>query len=66
MGYRARAEVESWIANDELVRIKNMLPLKIVQQVEDRVTLMVLEAVNFAEEGKFPVESDLFSYVYHD
>jgi len=64
MGYRAEAEAQEWIDDDQLVKVGALLDddtrLEINQEVEGEIQ----SAFVFAENSEFPEVSELYHHVF--
>jgi TPP-dependent pyruvate/acetoin dehydrogenase alpha subunit len=65
LGYRTREQAESWIENDQVKRLAELLPARKRKQIETEVNEEVEQAVAFAEASPFPDLSELTTDVFH-
>lgn len=63
-GGRDIKEAEPWITNDELVRIGDLLTIKIKSNIESKVEAEIKVARSFAEKSPYPTEKDLWTHVF--
>jgi len=64
LGYRTMEEAESWINNDQVNRIAQMLDAEQRASVEQEVEDEIQAAMSFAESSPFPDKSELFDHVF--
>jgi TPP-dependent pyruvate/acetoin dehydrogenase alpha subunit len=64
LGYRTRAEAESWMAGDQVTRIGKQLEPSVRAQIEHDVEDELREAFAFAEASPFPGLAELYTDVY--
>ena len=63
-GYRQRADLEPWVANDQVAALAAMLPEKQRELIDADVEREVADAVSFAESSPYPDPKALYSNVY--
>lgn len=63
-GYRARAEAEVWLANDQVARVGNLLPPDKRSAIDAQIEAEIAAAVDFAEASAFPTAEELHANVY--
>ncbi len=61
--YRARAEVEPWIENDQVKLIGQRLGWEERQRIENEVEAEIRDAFDFAEQSPFPAPAELYTDV---
>ncbi len=66
LGYRNREEVECWIANDQVARLRSLLENGVASAIETGVELEIEEAFRFAEESPFPTVEELYKDVFKE
>lgn len=62
--YRPDAELDDWIARDEMTRLAAMIDQDARRSIEATVEAEIAAAIAFAEESPFPEEQELFDHVY--
>ncbi len=62
--YRPDAELDAWIARDEVARIGALLPAATKRQIERSVDAEIADAISFAEASEFPADEELFADVF--
>ncbi len=65
-GYRTRAELETWLANDQVAAVGKMLEDAERTAIDEDVDKRISEAVDFAEQSPWPEPEELFSHVFAD
>lgn len=65
LGYRSEADVRAWRENDDLKRLRSLLPQDRARAIETSVEEEIASAILFAEESPFPTSS-LFSDLYKE
>lgn len=63
-GYRQRADLEPWVANDQLTALAAMLPDTQRDTIDADVEREIVDAVSFAEASPYPDPKALYSNVY--
>ncbi|HEY0838513.1 MAG TPA: thiamine pyrophosphate-dependent dehydrogenase E1 component subunit alpha [Azospirillum sp.] len=63
-GYRPVAELEPWLANDQVARLAGMLAPAVVERIDAEIARAVAAAFAFAEQTPFPDPEDLYAHVY--
>jgi TPP-dependent pyruvate/acetoin dehydrogenase alpha subunit len=63
-GYRARADMEPWVANDQLPKFAALVGDNRRKAIDDDVEREIEDAVNFAESSPFPETKALYSNVF--
>jgi len=63
-GYRARAEAEPWMEQDQVQKFAMMLDPQQRQQIEQAVEIEIAEAFEFAENSPFPPDAELYDGVF--
>lgn len=63
-GYRQRADLEPWVANDQLTALAAMLPDTQRDTIDADVEREIADAVSFAEASPYPDPKALYSNVY--
>lgn len=64
LGYRSEEEVRPWKENDQLVRLRRMLPEAAAKEIESDAEREISESFRFAEESAFPPPEALHDDVY--
>ena len=62
--YRPDAELDAWIARDEMARIGALLPIAMKRQIERSVEAEIADAISFAEASAFPADEELYADVF--
>ena len=62
--YRPDAELDDWIARDEVRRAGERLPTDRREQIAAEVEVEIAAAIDFAEQSPFPAAEELYSHVY--
>ncbi len=62
--YRPDAELDQWIARDELPRIGAMLPPAVKREIEGSVEAEISDAIDFAEAAEYPADEELYAHVF--
>ena len=65
-GYRSRADLEPWLAADQVSRTGEMLDDDARQAIDDAVEKEIADAIDFAEQSPWPEPEELFSHVFAD
>jgi len=65
-GYRSRADLEPWLAADQVARTGEMLDDDARQAIDDAVEKEIADAIDFAEQSPWPEPEELFSHVFAD
>ena len=63
-GYRTRAELEPWIAGDELARLRAQIDNAERALIDSEIEREISDAVQFAETSPFPSSRELYSHVF--
>jgi TPP-dependent pyruvate/acetoin dehydrogenase alpha subunit len=63
-GYRTRAELEPWIAGDELPRLRTKIDSADLALIDAEIEREISDAVQFAETSPFPSSRELYSHVF--
>ncbi|NQU61148.1 MAG: thiamine pyrophosphate-dependent dehydrogenase E1 component subunit alpha [Rhodospirillales bacterium] len=63
-GYRSRAELEPWLAADQVAKTGDMLDDDARQTIDDEVESLIAAAIDFAEQSPWPEPEELFSHVF--
>lgn len=63
-GYRKRADLDPWVANDQLLALAALLSESSRAAIDEDVEREIADAVNFAEASPFPDARSLYSHVY--
>jgi pyruvate dehydrogenase E1 component alpha subunit len=67
---RSKEEKEAWLSRDPLKRLEtylvaqNLVEEKDLQEIRDRIQILVEEAVTFAEQSPEPDPSELYHYIF--
>lgn len=64
--YRPDAELDGWIARDQLKVLAAKVPDPERTRIESAVEAEIAAAITFAEESPFPADAELYSNVLHD
>jgi TPP-dependent pyruvate/acetoin dehydrogenase alpha subunit len=64
--YRSDAELDGWIARDQLKILAGQVDGAQRAQIESSVETEIAAAIQFAEESPYPSEDELHMYVLHD
>lgn len=62
--YRPDAELDQWIARDEVKRIGALLPPEAKRAIERGVEAEIEDAIAFAEAAEFPGDQELYAHVF--
>ncbi|HUK60465.1 MAG TPA: thiamine pyrophosphate-dependent enzyme [Stellaceae bacterium] len=62
--YRPDAELDAWIARDEMARIGKELPAAAKRKIEESVDAEIADAISFAEGSAFPPPAELYADVF--
>lgn len=62
--YRPDAELDDWIARDEVRRMGERLPDAWRRKIEQEVEAEIAAAIDFAERSPFPADDELYTHVY--
>ena len=65
-GYRERAELEPWLANDQMAVLGAQLDEKLKTSIDAQVEAQIADAIKFAEASPWPEPEELYSHVYAD
>lgn len=65
-GYRNRDELATWIKNDQVARLGDMLPGEDRAAIDDAIEATIAEAIDFAENSPFPHTDELMTHVFAD
>lgn len=63
-GYRAKAEAEPWMKNDQVARIGALLPEAQRAAIDAKIEAEIAAAIDFAETSPFPTADELYANVY--
>jgi TPP-dependent pyruvate/acetoin dehydrogenase alpha subunit len=63
-GYRARAELEPWLASDQIGRIGALITADTRQTIDKEIERDIKDAIAFAESSPFPDTSALYTNVF--
>lgn len=66
LGYRTKDEAEYWMQNDQLKKLKSLLPTDNLNKIESEVNLEIKKAFEFAEESHFPEVKELYADLFKD
>lgn len=66
LGYRKRDEVECWMENDPLKKLRIMLNLNGQEQMETEIENEIRTAFDFAERSLFPDKSELHKHLFKE
>jgi TPP-dependent pyruvate/acetoin dehydrogenase alpha subunit len=66
LGYRSKDEMQYWLENDQLKKIKKLLSPEAVQDIESQVNEEIRQAFLFAEESPFPQADDLYRWLFKE
>jgi TPP-dependent pyruvate/acetoin dehydrogenase alpha subunit len=66
LGYRSRREVEGWIEDDPLRKLKSSLASDVSRAIESEVEKEIEEAFQFAEESPFPDGMEAYEHLFKD
>jgi TPP-dependent pyruvate/acetoin dehydrogenase alpha subunit len=64
--YRPDAELDGWIARDQLKILAAQVADAERAQIESAVEAEIAEAITFAENSAFPADDELYTHVLHD
>lgn len=65
-GYRARADLQPWIEDDQVEKVGSMLPVQQRAEIDSEVEIEIAEAIEFAESSPFPAAEMLYANVFAD
>ena len=63
-GYRKRADLDPWVASDQLEALSALVPAAVRTKLDDDVERDIADAVEFAERSPFPKAEALYSNVF--
>lgn len=66
LGYRTKDEIQYWIQNDQLKRLKSVLRADVLSHIESDVEQEIQDAFTFAEESHFPEAKELYTDLFKD
>ncbi len=66
LGFRERAEAETWKEGDPVKKVGDTLEAAAREQIEKEVEAEIAAAFDFAESSAFPGEAELHRHVYRD
>ena len=66
LGYRGKDEVNYWVENDQLKKIKTFLNSEIASQIESEIEQEIKEAFQFAEASPFPDAEELYKDIFKE
>jgi TPP-dependent pyruvate/acetoin dehydrogenase alpha subunit len=66
LGYRKKEDVECWMENDELKRLRRMLNLNGQDRMEAEIEDEIRTAFDFAESSLFPDKSELHEHLFKE
>lgn len=66
LGYRGKEEINYWVENDQLKKLKAFLNSEIAAQIEAEVEREIKEAFEFAEKNPFPGEAELHNDLFEE
>lgn len=64
LGYRCKEEIEYWVQNDQLKKLKSLLDAEILYKIEYEVEQEIRDAFQFAEESHFPDVNELYNDLF--
>ncbi len=64
LGYRQKDDIEYWIENDQLKKLKNLLNREVSSKIESEEIKKIEEAFQFAEESSFPEKEELYTDLF--
>ncbi len=62
--YRSNAELDAWIAKDEVKRLASEINDKTREAIESEVDAEIAAAIRFAESSPFPEDDEVFDHVF--
>ena len=62
--YRSDAELDAWIANDEMKTLGELLPAATRQNIDREVEAELAAAIEFAERSAYPDNREIFDHVF--
>lgn len=65
-GYRAKAEAEPWMNNDQVTVIGQLVDPSTRQKIETEVEAEITEAFEFAEKSPFPELSEVYTDLFQE
>jgi len=66
LGYRSEAEARTWLDNDPLKRLAELIEPDDRDRIEDEVEAEIAAPFAFAEESDFPDEAELYADVFKE
>lgn len=66
LGYRSEKERESWVKNDQVQKVGQLLNPKKRKKIETQVENEIKKAFEFAEKSPFPKDLELFTDVFKE
>lgn len=63
--YRPDAELDAWIANDEMKRLGEKIPPKDRDAIDREVEAELAASVAFAEQSPYPEDREIYDHVFH-
>ncbi len=66
LGYRTEKEVLPWKKNDQLAKLRSLLDISVVKQLESKIDRDIKAAFEFAEESPFPESQEVGEDVFKE
>lgn len=66
LGYRSKDEVEQWIEDDQIKKIRSLLDTNDAAAIESEVEQEIKEAFQFAEASPFPNAEELYKDIFKE
>ena len=66
LGYRSRQEVEYWVENDPLRKLRFSLPPNVSQAIQSEIEKEIEDAFRFAEESQFPDGNEIYNNLFKE
>ncbi|MCK4821368.1 thiamine pyrophosphate-dependent dehydrogenase E1 component subunit alpha, partial [bacterium] len=66
LGYRTEKEVFPWKKNDQLAKLRSLLDISVVRQLESKIDRDIKAAFEFAEESPFPESQEVCEDVFKE
>jgi TPP-dependent pyruvate/acetoin dehydrogenase alpha subunit len=66
LGYRSADEAEPWMADDQMVRVGDLLGADLRERIDREVEATIVDAIAFAEASPFPGPGELYADLYRE
>lgn len=63
-GYRSADDARPWMENDEMLRMRALLPAGRAEAIEAKIETEIAEAIAFAEQSPVPESGELYTHVF--